>query len=436
MSELKISLSGTKNFIMFKCNCVLKSLIFKSFLLVISLFLSFLFIEVGLRNFFIFRSDKWAPYYPLGFETAGMNFQFNQREFDTEIEYNSSGFRDGEIPLIKNEIKPRILFVGDSFVEGFGVDLEERFTSVLSDIFIDDVEVINVGQNATGPVSYYLNLTEFGFALHPDVVIVSVFMGNDFMLGRDYEFLDGENYFVKDYLPSKTIVFEGLISIARFEYTRSFVKKWLFEGESISQFLIRRRSYFDFWNYYFRDEIGFNFFVRRSSLSEQEVRIWLDELEPTVREDFLNGMINPGFGLQALSSRVQDLSNSVYYSEGDFKGVCRILDLIDSTAYTRSTKLVLLSLPALYQIDPAYHLNHLKSDFGFDTIPRQLYQLQEMNDRFLHYIEEETRFSIIDMRSHLEKEDFYLFDEHLKPSGHRKVAVQLKRHLEEVLFPK
>lgn len=106
----------------------------------------------------------------------------NLRERRQNLEYgysfntNSQGLRSPEIPLEKPSARRRILVLGDSFVEGVGVEAEECFVSLLERRYGgSQVDFINGGLGGTGPEEYLDLLLEAGGCYDPDAVIVFVY---------------------------------------------------------------------------------------------------------------------------------------------------------------------------------------------------------------------------------------------------------------------
>lgn len=110
--------------------------------------------------------------------TPNISFNFNEDEFSTQIKHNALGMRDREIAA-KPE-KTRIAVLGDSFVWGFGVNVNERLTEIAAqDLAADEVEILNFGVVGYGPIQYYLMLDQV-LALKPKAVIVCLSLWNDF----------------------------------------------------------------------------------------------------------------------------------------------------------------------------------------------------------------------------------------------------------------
>lgn len=95
---------------------------------------------------------------------------------------NSDGFRGGE--LQPRDGRPRVMVYGDSFIQAnytplehtFCKDLERELGARLS----QPVEVLNAGVSGYGPDQIALKMEDEIPRFQPDLVIVSIFAGNDF----------------------------------------------------------------------------------------------------------------------------------------------------------------------------------------------------------------------------------------------------------------
>lgn len=101
--------------------------------------------------------------------------------------HNRRGFRDKD-PQPK--VKPRILFLGDSFVWGFDVEKEERFTEKLQRQ-LNGAEVLNFGISGYGTDQEFLLLQKEYEVYKPDLVFL-MFSPND---RRDNSFNSAYGYF-------------------------------------------------------------------------------------------------------------------------------------------------------------------------------------------------------------------------------------------------
>ena len=98
-----------------------------------------------------------------------------------DVQINSMGLRDREIPLARTPGTERILMLGDSFTLGWGVAFDETISKRIEKMFAKDgrnVEVINTGvgnYNTTMEVQYYL---DHGYKFQSDLVVLN-FIFND-----------------------------------------------------------------------------------------------------------------------------------------------------------------------------------------------------------------------------------------------------------------
>jgi hypothetical protein len=91
------------------------------------------------------------------------------------IEYriNSKGLRDEETSYEKPENTFRIVLIGDSFTFGYGIPIEQHFSTLLGGYFAN-VEVINMGIDGFGVDQELLFLQIEGFKYEPDLVLAYV----------------------------------------------------------------------------------------------------------------------------------------------------------------------------------------------------------------------------------------------------------------------
>lgn len=98
-------------------------------------------------------------------------------EFSVEYRINSAGLRDREVIQEKRPGQRRLLCFGDSFIEGWGVQQEERVSEGLA-AHLSGVEVINFGVAGYGTDQEWLLFQRQGQQYQPDLVVL-FFYGND-----------------------------------------------------------------------------------------------------------------------------------------------------------------------------------------------------------------------------------------------------------------
>jgi len=108
-----------------------------------------------------------------------------------DARFNSRGFNDIEHAVARlSGITRRIVALGDSFVVGVVPQRFNFLSQLRAALGADATDVINLGIAATEPRDYLAILVNEGLAYAPDLVLVNVFVGNDFEQSarRPYEF--------------------------------------------------------------------------------------------------------------------------------------------------------------------------------------------------------------------------------------------------------
>src|SRR5262245_21786171 len=130
--------------------------------------------------------DRFVAWSDLGYRAARGRPNDDRRltrpEFDVRVVTNALGFREPRLPAPKPAGVARVVALGDSFTQGYGVDaaqsyprlLEARLTAARG----HEVGVINLGVPGTSPRDYVGHLADPGLAYAPDLVLIGV-MSND-----------------------------------------------------------------------------------------------------------------------------------------------------------------------------------------------------------------------------------------------------------------
>jgi len=94
------------------------------------------------------------------------------------VTVNSLGWRDTERTIERVPGKARIAVLGDSFMEGVGVEDAELFTRQLEKILGPDVEVLNFGLSSLGTVQQEILYEHVVAAYKPDIVLLAFYMND------------------------------------------------------------------------------------------------------------------------------------------------------------------------------------------------------------------------------------------------------------------
>lgn len=155
---------------------------------------------IGLAQFFLFEAGMRM----YGHSEAALSFQslfmpdrtvgyrlrphastrYVTAEFDTRITINGQGVRDDRDIGRKPANERRIVVLGDSLVLSVQVDQQQTFCALLEQHLNQGggpihYRVINAGVQGFGPVEEALFFREVAEAFEPDLVIETIFVGND-----------------------------------------------------------------------------------------------------------------------------------------------------------------------------------------------------------------------------------------------------------------
>jgi len=127
-----------------------------------------------------------VPLLPHGYRVTAYGLRGNEfnrdyrhktPEYCINIRTNSKGVRaDREIPYEKAEGVKRIVLLGDSFGMGYGVNLEDTFSSQMQKLLQEsgvNSEIINLGVPAYGNAEELVVLKEEGLKYQPDLVLLA-----------------------------------------------------------------------------------------------------------------------------------------------------------------------------------------------------------------------------------------------------------------------
>ncbi|MDJ1177472.1 SGNH/GDSL hydrolase family protein [Roseofilum sp. BLCC_M91] len=143
--------------------------------------ISFIFTEIGFRVYnsinssFIFYDKSYG--------------RFRGKPFSKHYDFtlNSQGYKDLEFETKKAAGIYRIIGIGDSFAFGV-VPYEENYYTLVEEqlqAHHQSVELYNFGIPNLNPKDYLALLVNEGLNYNPDMIILSFFLGNDFLDSQD-----------------------------------------------------------------------------------------------------------------------------------------------------------------------------------------------------------------------------------------------------------
>lgn len=394
-------------------------------MLVMSVVVSLYCIEAYLRYAF-HVSDLIAGFYPLGNTVASAKIKMVQREYSINLDFNNQGFRDKEFSFERG-VERRILFLGDSFVEGTGVSVEKRASNLIEALLQKKEDsrfhVINAGQLATNPISYFENFIQFGAALKPELVVVGVFMGNDFQNSRAFPV--PKNYSVVETYTSRAAKV-SIPSFLYFGYLRTFIIG-IYSGNAL---LVKSEVTENFWNYYFKEKVNKDFYIKKSNIPLLQYNTFENLLSKDVVQDFYDGKLNPSYFLSAVHSH-EDHAGQLYDAK-DLRNVVNIISVMNDECIRLGIKLVVVTYPDIFQVAPALYSRHLLETLHMFDVPKSMLQLKNLRLKFLSELKM-IGITHIDLTPVLSANEYYLFDGHLNESGQAVAAQLIYSHLKDIL---
>lgn len=409
------------------------SLLLSSVLLVvISTFITVAVAESILRQYYVLP-EPLAMSYPLGHGTTGANFRLRQKEFNVGYRINKNGFRDEEIPFSSGHGGPKILFLGDSIVEGFGVEERDRFSNMLVDGLNQKVRAapvagINVGQLGTNPISYLDNFVRFGVALKPDVAIMTIFVGNDFdgggalapVVSIPAATANIETYKYTDCSNIRWANNSYVFAIVRQLFCKNDIIYPRFRGGNIWELMLGRPL----------DE---KLIAQLAAVPEAEIKQKLSELPKQAVIDTLSGQVNPGFLVQSLKAREKGATPAgARYTEKDIDVTLGFISAAYGMARENKIKMAVVVVPSVFEVHQDAANKVLEEYWGFRQRPPGVDQLAVLRKRLAEYLDA-NNYDYYDSTDDLKAAGelaYYLYDQHLNQVGHRVVATGLSRLLQ------
>ena len=315
-------------------------------------------------------------------------------EWDVEYRINALGLRDAELDTAKPEGVYRILLLGDSFTEGYGVSAGERFSDILeSSLEQEDgsFEVVNAGVASYSPLLEYIYLRENGLELEPDMVVLFYDLGD---LRDDLEY-ENITEFDKGGFP---------VACAPLKRVRAI------SDNPLERFLARHSRFY----LYLENKVN-NLVYKLGKGEEGET---YGEDDPADFNRFVAFHAGPD-----LIGRLWQRSR-------------RYLDLIHDMLKQRGIDMVLAVYPFAVEID-GMEWSEGREEYGFKV--GRVYPRPGIRGMIKKYAEDRgIRF--IDMHSYMEEAGdgplYFAFDGHFTPKGHEVMGKGLSEEFRVILEDK
>ena len=396
----------------------------------VSIGITLIFVNVSLALFYVLPNK--LPRLPsTGSNVIGGKIYTNQYEFKTTHSYNSNGFREVELNTINlSKDKNRIVFLGDSFAEGWGVEEIDRISN-LTISHLNSAKKkyigINLGQLASGPAAYYLNLIDYGVALKPNLVVLTFFSGNDFMYGHTTKF----NPDVK--VTYNLEAFFGLPFSNFFtKINLNYIGGLYEEVVQKKQFLVRRKHYDNYWEAYYQENINEDYILKKLKIDSKTLFKYLKNFEPWFVEASFNGSINPGnliTGVNNLTNTKQSVER--YYKKSDYDNVVELVLETKKIANRNQSDFVILLIPSIYDVQNQGFTQHLRENLKYTSFDSRFEEAKVLKDDFVNEMNVHG-VDIIDLtKLYLDQkiDVYYTIDGHLNKLGHKLAAKALTDYI-------
>ncbi len=160
----------------------MRSLLLKTLIILVAITFAFSLVEVALRLTHYGEAngvhlERFVEYDPLLGWRHKRNFssELITDEYHTTLRFDANGLRGKERPYAKPPNVSRILVLGDSFVEGYAVQVQDRFTEILEATLGSPFEVIALGVAGYSTDQELLSLEQTGWKYQPDLVVLAFY---------------------------------------------------------------------------------------------------------------------------------------------------------------------------------------------------------------------------------------------------------------------
>ncbi|MFH1201749.1 MAG: hypothetical protein V1674_02535 [Candidatus Omnitrophota bacterium] len=310
-----------------------------------------------------------------------------QGEFKMRWQTNSKGFRGKEIPYQRTNNKKRILFLGDSFGWGFGVDNLKMYSSILQSKHDKILEVVNLSVSGYDLLKEYLMYKTEGIKYAPDIIILLFYIGDDIypdLTDEDINNINGPYFILKnDELYFQPREF-SLLTEEEFEHfgrRRGFLNdiRFIIQTHSaLSNLLFERLSNFPQFIPFLR-KMGGAFIVEQ-------------RMHKTTKEDVFITV--------------------------------KILKKFQTEAKSNNSDFIVILIPDTYHVDTAIKKNFIDyKDRTYEPIFWLTKELESERIPCINLLEEFTSLKFRDKRL------YFTIDRHLNPEGNKALAGLIEEFL-------
>ena len=162
-------------------------------IMVVSIVVMLFIVEFGLgfTDIGVKRSGEWSPQQAGQRDSSGVRRLVSNydgrvvsKDFSFAVRANSVGLREEELPSAPDSVRD-LIFLGDSYFFGHGVERNERFSEVLDtigpELGMEPFQSWNISLPGGNPLQELATLKAVSDHFPNGQVVLGIFVGNDFM---------------------------------------------------------------------------------------------------------------------------------------------------------------------------------------------------------------------------------------------------------------
>lgn len=382
-----------------------KAVIVNGLLLLISCVVALAIVEAFVTRYVWYGESMIDRDEPFGRrQSPNAKFSYQGAVFTHDCEHNSDGFRERELPTSPNTAGRRVVFIGDSFTYGWGVNDPHSFVRRTGAMLQQDGgdaqwEVLNLAVFGTHILQYRDILFSYGQQLKPQVVVVCLYLPNDaaswYWPPKRDQRPNGFWHNLSRGYPEHTLQLAANVYGWRKKHPG---RSWATSAEE-------------------------NPLVELLQSDDPAVREKVARIDPALREMCVNWELSPHHPAYAITREPDmlayhiDTNNNVVRKPGPRRALQEMKDEVASWG----GELRLVFIPMGWTMEPAEWTGF--EQFGYTMRPALLNDRRTI-DSFAHFAEE-LGIEYLDLRPHLQDQPARCYldlDDHFTVFGHRQVA--------------
>ncbi len=221
------------------------------------------------KYFFKTNTHDWKELDNNGNKWHKRNFKARHisRCFDVEYAYNNVGARDyNDYDL--NDPNKSVMLIGDSFAEGYGVEINKIFAKIVEKNI--NKQVLNFGVSGSNPeehISKYINdSSKYNF----DELIYFFLPTNDFLISPKSKNLNEKDYSLSG-LNLDILKYNIAITLSKFTYSYNFIRS------AYHLFNVDLKNGFENASYYYqnKENVNYTFKVLENLIKYKDVKSYI-----------------------------------------------------------------------------------------------------------------------------------------------------------------